>query len=339
MFLKDCWYVAAWGSEVTAAPLARTICGEPIVLFRAADGAAVALEDRCCHRNLPLSMGKVEGNDIRCGYHGLKFDRSGTCTEVPGQTHVPPGAKVRSYRLVERWKLVWIWIGDAAKADESHLPDWHYIDDPAWAAIAGNDSKPIPMKCNWELHNDNLLDLSHVVYVHPGTLGSGGMEKYPVQTDRFARSVRMTRFMPDVQPMPMWSKLLDLKGNMDRWQVAEIVLPSHCTIDAGFAPAGTAQPSEDRSKSAYLTILLTATPETETTSFMFYAQIRNFAIDDAELTKRFAENSRIIFEEDVTVLEAQQRMSSARPYAPTIDINVDAPGLAMRRLVAQHRGA
>jgi vanillate O-demethylase monooxygenase subunit len=339
MFLKDCWYVAAWGSEVTSAPLARTICGEPIVLFRAANGMVVALEDRCCHRNLPLSMGKVEGNDIRCGYHGLKFDRSGACTEVPGQTQVPPGACVRSHKLVERWKLVWIWIGDAAKADESDLPDWHYIDDPAWAAIAGNDAKPIHMKCNWELHNDNLLDLSHVVYVHPGTLGSAGMEQYPVQTDRFARSVRMTRFMPDVQPMPMWSKLLNLSGNMDRWQVAEIVVPSHCTIDAGFAPAGTAKPNEDRAKSAYLTILLTATPETESTSFMFYAQLRNFALDDAELTKRFAENSRIIFEEDVAVLEAQQRTFSARPNAPTIDINVDAPGLAMRRLVAQHRVA
>jgi vanillate O-demethylase monooxygenase subunit len=157
-----------------------------------------------------------------------------------------------------------------------------------------------------------------------------------VHTDRRERSVRMTRFMPDVEPMPMWSKLLNLSGNMDRWQVAEIVLPSHCTIDAGFAPAGTSRPSEDRSKSAYLTILLTATPQTETTSFMFYAQIRNFAIDDAELTKRFAENSRVIFEEDVAVLEAQQRVFSARPDAPTIDINVDAPGLAMRRLVAQH---
>lgn len=337
MFLKNCWYVAAWGSEVGNTPFARVICGEPVVMFRTEDGRAAALEDRCCHRNLPLSMGKVEGNSLRCGYHGLLFDRGGSCVEVPGQSQIPPGAQVKRYVLIERWKLLWIWIGDAAKADETHLPDWHYIDDPAWAAIAGNDAKPIPMRCNWELHNDNLLDLSHVVYVHPGTLGSAGMERYPVRTERFDRSVRMTRWMPDVQPMPMWAKLLDLKGNMDRWQVAEIVLPSHCTIDAGFAPAGKSAPEEDRARSSYLTILLTATPETETTSFMFYAQIRNFAIDDAELTRRFADNSRIIFEEDVTVLEAQQRVYAARPDAPTVDINVDAPALAMRRLVQQFR--
>ena len=338
MFLRNFWYVAAWPSEIGATPLARTVCGEPVVLFRTGDGAATALEDRCCHRNLPLSMGKVEGEALRCGYHGLLFDREGRCVEVPGQTAIPPGARVKRHPLVERWKLLWLWYG-AGAPDERLLPDWRYIDDPAWAAIAGNGAKPIPMACHWELHNDNLLDLSHVVYVHPSTLGSAGMERTPVRTERLARSVRMTRWMPDVAPMPMWAKLLNLAGNMDRWQAAEIVLPSHCTIDAGFAPAGASGPHEDRAKSAYLTILLTATPETETTSLMFYAQIRNFRIDDAALTQRFAENSRIIFEEDVRVLEAQQRAYSLKPAAPTVDINVDAPALAMRRLVAEHRAA
>ena len=338
MFLRNCWYVAAWGAEVGATPLARTICAEPVVLFRGSDGRAVALEDRCCHRNLPLSMGKIEGDGLRCGYHGLLFDRTGLCVEVPGQSQVPPGASVRRFPLIERWTLLWIWMGEAAP-DEALLPDWHYIDDPAWASIAGNGARPIPMKCDWQLHNDNLLDLSHVVYVHPSTLGSAGMERFPVRTERFETSVRMTRWMPDVQPMPMWAKLLDLSGNMDRWQVAEIKIPSHCTIDAGFAPAGQTGPNEDRSKSAYLTILLTATPETETTSFMFYAQIRNFAIGDPALTQRFAENSRIIFEEDVRVLEAQQRAFSLRPDAPLVDLNVDAPSIAMRQLVQRYAKA
>ena len=93
MFLRNCWYVAAWESEVTpGATFARTICGDPVVMFRDASGTAHALEDRCCHRNLPLSMGKIEGSGLRCGYHGLKFDCTGTVIEVPGQTQVPPGA-------------------------------------------------------------------------------------------------------------------------------------------------------------------------------------------------------------------------------------------------------
>ena len=80
MFLRNCWYVAAWAAEVGAAPLARTICGAPVALFRTGSGEAVALEDRCCHRNLPLSMGRVEGEALRCGYHGLLFDRDGRVT-------------------------------------------------------------------------------------------------------------------------------------------------------------------------------------------------------------------------------------------------------------------
>ena len=84
MFLKDYWYVASWSSEVTAEPLARTFLGEPVVLYRTAENQVVALEDRCCHRQLPLSMGKVLGERLQCGYHGLVFAPDGACVEVPG---------------------------------------------------------------------------------------------------------------------------------------------------------------------------------------------------------------------------------------------------------------
>ena len=130
MFLKNCWYVAAWDHEVTAAPLARTLLCEPVVLYRTEDGTAVALEDRCCHRALPLSMGKVVGDRLQCGYHGLEFDSGGACVRVPGQAQIPPGASVRSYPLVERWKYLWIWMGDPALADEALIPNWWWFDHP-----------------------------------------------------------------------------------------------------------------------------------------------------------------------------------------------------------------
>ena len=110
MFLRNAWYVAAWDTEIGSEPLARTLLGETVVLFRTADGAPVALEDRCCHRQLPLSKGKVIGEEIQCGYHGLRFDRQGRCTQVSGQASIPPNAAVRSFRLSERWRgasLVW----------------------------------------------------------------------------------------------------------------------------------------------------------------------------------------------------------------------------------------
>ncbi len=335
MFLRNCWYVAAWSEEVTRTPLARTFLGMPTMLYRAEDGEAVALEDRCCHRNLPLSMGKIEGSDVRCGYHGLKFDRTGRCIEIPGQPQIPPDAKVMRFALVERWGLVWIWPGDPAKADETLLPRWHYLTEPGWSVIKGNDAAPVAMKCNWELNNDNLLDLSHVTYVHPKTLGAHGADQYPVQTDRRPRSVRMIRWMPNVPPIPMWAKYLSSAGNVDRWQITEAELPGHCTVDAGFAPAGESTIDNLREDSPRIRVLLTATPETESTSYLFYAQIRNFGVEDAAFTDRFRRDSRGVFDEDVVILEAQQRANDAMPDAPTIDIRFDAPHLAMRRLVRE----
>ena len=129
MFLKNAWYVAAWDTEVSDSPFSRVILNEPVVLFRTPNGVA-ALENRCCHRALPLSMGKVLENHIQCGYHGLEFDASGKCVKVPGQSKIPPGAKVRSYPVVERWGMIWIWTGDPSKADKNLLPDWWWLDSP-----------------------------------------------------------------------------------------------------------------------------------------------------------------------------------------------------------------
>mgnify|MGYP002828073963 CR=1 FL=1 len=95
MYLQNSWYVAAWDHELSDAPLARRLFGRPVVLYRRIDGSPVALEDRCCHRNLPLSMGRIIGDNIQCGYHGLEFAPDGMCVAVPGQSVVPPAARVR----------------------------------------------------------------------------------------------------------------------------------------------------------------------------------------------------------------------------------------------------
>ena len=158
MFVKNAWYVAAWETEIGDGPLARTILGEPVVMFGTPDGVVV-LEDRCCHRSLPLSMGQVVGDRIQCGYHGLEFDQSGSCVKIPGQNQIPSGASVKSYPLVERWNWVWIWMGDPALADESMIPNWWWFEHPDWELVKG---KYLKLDCNYELITDNLLDLSHL---------------------------------------------------------------------------------------------------------------------------------------------------------------------------------
>ena len=338
MYLRNCWYVAAWGSEIGNAPFARTITGVPVMLYRTGAGVPAALEDRCCHRNLPLSLGTVEGDAVRCGYHGLKYDATGACIEIPGQRHIPPGARVRSFPLVERWKLLWIWMGDPAAADEGMLPDWDALDDPRLARTLGNDGKPLPMRCSWQLNNDNLLDLSHVFYVHKGTLGGGGLDLHPIKTVRAGRRIRMSRWIPDTPPTPIFAQYLNYQGgNVDRWQGTDAEPPSHCAIDAGFAPKGAIAEDDEGGRDRFVRFraFITATPETAGSSFMFYAQARNFALDDAGLSRRLVEDFRRVFGEDVAVMEAQQRANEASPDAPSIDINVDAPPLAMRRLMRE----
>ena len=133
MFVRNCWYMAGWSRDFTEEkPVAATILGESIVIYRTANGTAVALRDRCAHRFAPLSMGRVEGNDLRCMYHGLKFAPTGKCIEVPGQQKIPPQACVRAYPIVDKYSGAWVWMGDSAKADESLIPNFVGIDDPAW---------------------------------------------------------------------------------------------------------------------------------------------------------------------------------------------------------------
>ena len=124
-FLRNCWYVAAWAHElIDGKLLARTILEQPLVLYKGDSGRAVALDDRCCHRGARLSNGRLEGDCVRCMYHGLKFDGSGACVQIPGQDVIPRGMGVRSYPIVERDSLVWIWMGaaDAGRrvADRRH---------------------------------------------------------------------------------------------------------------------------------------------------------------------------------------------------------------------------
>ncbi len=332
MFVRNCWYVAAWDTEVGREPLARKIIGENVILFRAEDGTPIALEDRCCHRNLPLSQGSIEGDAVRCGYHGLLFDAAGKCIEVPGQRNIPPGAEIRAYPLVERWQWIWIWMGDPAKADASLIPHWDCMESPEWAAAPGNGRTPLPIACNYELSNDNLLDLSHVAYVHASSLGSPGLSDFPVETERFDDRVTMTRWAFDIQPPPIIAKYCGVEDNIDRWQSSEVQSPCHVLVDVGFPSRGGGREARGNKQAPSLRVPISNTPETETTTLMFFCQTRNFSIDDDELTKKVQNDFLRVFYEDVSVLEAQQRIYEEQPDAPTIDINVDAPTIAMRNL-------
>ena len=333
MFMRDAWYVAAWVSEIGATPLARTILGETVVLYRTDDGRFVALEDRCCHRALPLSLGRVEGDHIRCGYHGLLFASDGACVEVPGQATVPPGAMVRTYPIRECWGWAWIWMGAPERADPALIPDWWWMDHPDWKMVEGNGAKPLHMNCNYEFVTDNLMDVSHLTYVHASSIGVESIPDFPISTERGDRWVRMTRWVLDRPAAPFYQSAGQFPGNVDRWMITDTELPCHTVNDVGCAPVGSGAAEGNRDQAIEFRVLNAPTPETETSTHYFYARARRFAQESAEMDEIFRTQFDAVFIEDKEVLEAQQRRTGTESGIAQIDINVDAPGIAVRTML------
>ena len=161
------WWVAAYSAEIGLTPVQRWLLDRPVVLYRAASGAVVALDDRCPHRWAPLSLGKVHGDDIACGYHGFRFGPDGRCVLIPTQASVPNVARVRSYPVVEAAPFVWIWTGDAdAAAAASPPPALDWAVDPGRVTATGS----MQLACNYMALKENVLDLSHFAFVHENTL-------------------------------------------------------------------------------------------------------------------------------------------------------------------------
>jgi phenylpropionate dioxygenase-like ring-hydroxylating dioxygenase large terminal subunit len=333
MFLRNAWYVAARSREVERTLLARTILNEPIVLYRKRDGAAVALEDRCCHRHLPLSMGTIIDDDLRCGYHGLRFDANGVCVNIPGQSEIPTQARVSAYPLVERWQWLWIWMGDPARADPALIPNLWWADHPDWIF---SQYDMVPLKCNYRLIADNVLDATHLTYVHSSSIGTSSIADIEPKIERDGDIVRVTRWILDRPPPSMYKQAGGFPENVDRWAVAQFQPPCYSINFAGCVDVGCGGPQSDRSKSSRtveLVALSMPTPSTEKTSYYFFAFSRCFGRDDPAVEKMFSEGMLNVFCEDFAVLEAQQHMMDLKPDAAQISLRSDAGPIRARHML------
>lgn len=329
-FLRNAWYVAAWGHEVGQEPLARTILGEPVVLYRTDRGTSVALEDRCPHRRLSLARGRVVGANIECGYHGFTMAPSGQCVRIPGQDSIPAQAVVRSYPLVERWRWLWIWMGEPEAADPDLIPDIWMNDHPGWAVSEG---ETIHVEGHYQLVIDNLLDGSHVSFVHKSTLGTDDVADVPVDARTEGETVVMTRWILDRPAAPLYAALGGFTGNVDRWQIISATPPSMVVVDMGSADAGSGAPAGDRRRGIELRSFNLLTPETENSCFYFYTHVRNFALDDAAVTAKVRDLFRVAFLEDKEVIEGVQRANERFPDSPRVDAIFDKAPMMARRVV------
>jgi phenylpropionate dioxygenase-like ring-hydroxylating dioxygenase large terminal subunit len=309
MFVKNAWYVGAWSAEVAAGEtLARKILGIPTVLFRSEAGVVHALEDRCCHRGLPLSLGSVAGDHIKCGYHGLEFSGTGRCVLIPGQDKIPSVMKVKSFPVVEKDALVWIWCGDPARADEKLIPDFPYHTDPHWPNIPHVQH----VKCAFNLVIDNLLDQTHLAYVHKSTIGGNAAAHADagMEIDQTERGVHFVRWLEDAPPPPSYIQAgigFIADEPIDRWAEFEYVAPcSVLQFTGGLPRAAEARKTGRRDGGWALRIMHNITPETDTTCHYFWSACHGFKRDDASVTTWFRDQIRDTFLEDETVLEAQQ---------------------------------
>ncbi|PTW63464.1 vanillate demethylase subunit A [Breoghania corrubedonensis] len=328
-FPLNAWYAVAWDHEIRRELFARTICNKRMVFYRKADGTAAALEDACWHRLLPLSKGRIEGDEVVCGYHGLKFNGHGRCTFMPSQETINPSACVRAYPIVERHRFIWVWPGDPALADPALVPDLHWNHDPAWAG----DGKTIQVRCDYRLVVDNLMDLTHETYVHSSSIGNEAVAESPFDVTHGTRTATVTRWMEGVEPPPFWRGQLGKPGDVDRWQIIRFEAPCTIAIDVGVAPAGTGAPEGDRSQGVNGYVLNTITPETDRTCHYHWAFVRNYRLSEQMLTTQLREGVSTIFREDELILEAQQQAIDENPDREIYNLNIDAGSMWARRLI------
>ncbi|RKR03415.1 vanillate demethylase subunit A [Kushneria sinocarnis] len=333
---RNAWYAAAWSSEIEHELNARCLCDTHVVLYRRSDGDITALEDACWHRLLPLSLGKLDGDQVMCGYHGLKFDGSGRCTFMPSQPTINPSACVRAFPVVERHSLVWLWMGDPALADTDRVPDFHWNDDPQ---LAGRGGTFYSLACDYRLVVDNLMDLTHETFVHAGSIGHDAITRAPFDVTHTEREVTMERWMRNIDAPPFWARQLECgEAPVDRWHLIHFQAPSTVVGDVGIAHAGTGAPEGDRSQGVTGYFLAAITPETATTCHYFWNFVRDHHLADPQWTEylhcaHVNDTGQGVYQQDEAVLEAQQKAVDRYDRAPFYNLNIDAGAMWARRLI------
>ena len=332
VFPLDQWYVAGFAWELGDQPLARKLLNIPVVMFPTADGGVAALEDRCCHRAVPLSCGTLEDNAIRCGYHGLKFAASGQCIEVPGQLKIPGKARVRAFPAAVRNQVIWIWFGASADSLPPGLPPElpaHENPQYTWKGGAFHYQAP------FQLIHDNLLDLSHVGYLHGKTIGGNAkvhMETPTVVTSE-GEQVRVVRWMKNSQPPATYTAAWPFKGTIDRWQEIEFHM-TYLQIFTGAVEPGAEALDDPARGGFHMRGFHGITPETETSTHYFWTMASSAHRDQPDNAETVYRQTAQTFEEDRVLIELQYENMKRYGSGPMVDIHVDAGANRARRIVA-----
>jgi phenylpropionate dioxygenase-like ring-hydroxylating dioxygenase large terminal subunit len=327
---RDQWYVAAYGSEIGTDLFSRTVCGEPILFWRTRDGSVTAMADRCVHRRFPLSQApsRLVDDQVVCGYHGFTYGVDGKCVAVPGQARVPRTARLTRYPVVEQDSFVWVFIGDPDNADAARIPRASYLDSPGYTTVAGME----PLRARYSLLVDNLLDLSHETYLHGGYIGTPEVADTPISTeaDEATGVVRVSRHMMDAACPPFYARSTGIEGRITRLQDIEYFAPCLYLLHSRIMPVGRTEPFF-RTEITYA-----ITPSAPGKVYDFWAVSRDFAREDEEVSAFLRDFNHTVVMQDVDALNLLQRAIDGDSAGyQELSINVDAGGLAARRILAR----
>ena len=302
-FVRNAWYVAGWSGDFRHRLHPVRILGEDLVMYRTSTGAVAALRDRCPHKLLPLSRGRLIDDRVECGYHGTTFAADGGCVRIPGQPRVPPAARIRAFPVHERHGIVWVWMGDPEKADANAVLDLPQMSDPAWESHRGD---ALHIRSGYVNVAENLIDPAHVTYVHPTTLGSASHAAVPVEYETGGDPILAYRWIRDAPPIPLFARLGLFEGNVDRWQYFYLHLPSTAVIDFGSADADPESTGDRRREGVRIFALHFLTPVAGNHTIDRWMHVRNTRVGDRDFARALDDSFRVAFAEDKDVLEAIQ---------------------------------
>jgi vanillate O-demethylase monooxygenase subunit len=330
---RNAWYPALWSQDLKAGELvARTFLGDAVVLFRRDDGSAAAMADVCPHRFAPLSLGKLlAGSTIRCMYHGLEFDAGGRCVKNPhGDGRLPRNCDVRTYPIVEKHTLAWIWMGEAP-ADPAAIPDYGVM-DPASGLATLRDG--IRLEANYRLMADNLMDLSHAAFLHLGILTTEEAAWADIKVEHQGTTLWSSRWMPNIPIPKLYDLLFRRDGQrVDHWTRMRWDPPGCFLLDVGVQPPGT---SREEGFTLMATHLLT--PETERSTHYLFGVARRPDVSEESIRQQVADLRRYAFEmQDKPMLEAQQRnidyLERTGGARPVLLPSIDAGPVRLQRIL------
>lgn len=335
-FIKNLWYVAAWSTEMEAGkPLAREIIGTPIVFWRDADGALVAMDNRCPHRLAPLSSGRFEGDVVQCMYHGMRFSKTGECLSVQGSDIIPPNSSVRTFPVVEKNDWIWVWMGDPGLADTSKIPEAYALDSEEYVMI----EDALDYDANYQLINDNLTDLSHLDFVHETTLGAAtgqvwSEDAYDIK--QIEGGLYFERWL---------ARPLDNEHGSpaNTWNTYRYLLPGLFLMRIVIYPPGTAEklnygpPPEDFEIPPLMERVeqQAVTPISETkTRYLFASGSPRHLVSSREDLRARMDTVMAAFTEDRIMIESQQKMwDLSAPDRPKAFIPYDKAPSMFRKMI------